>query len=106
MKYKSGSNIGYVRGDAVGDAYGGMALFQMKTASLVLASVLVLVLAPLMVVIPQAYATGQYDDGYTTAKLDFLHHKSYNDSCHMDCTQYKLGYSEAWNTLNGWLGNR
>jgi hypothetical protein len=106
MKYKSGSNIGYVRGDAVGDAYGGMALFQMKTASLLLASVLVLVLAPLMVVIPQAYATGQYDDGYTTAKFDFLHHKSYNDSCHMDCTQYKLGYSEAWNTLNGWLGNR
>jgi hypothetical protein len=106
MKYKSGSNIGHVRGDGVGDAYGGMAPFQMKTALVLQASVLVLVLAPLMVVIPQAYATGQYDDGYTTAKLDFLHHKSYNDSCHMDCTQYKLGYSEAWNTLNGWLGNR
>ncbi len=55
MKHKSSSNIGHVQGDAVGDAYGGVALFQMS---------------------------------------------------HIDCTQYILGYSEAWNTLNGWLGNR
>ncbi len=106
MKHKSSSNIGHVQGDAVGDAYGGVALFQMKTALFLLAPVLVFVSAPLMVVIPQAYATGPYDDGYNTAKFDFLHHKSYNDSCHIDCTQYILGYSEAWNTLNGWLGNR
>ena len=84
----------------------GVALSQMKPALFLLVPVLVLVLAPLTVVMPQAYATGPYDDGYSTAKVDFLHHKSYNDSCHTDCTQYKLGYSEAWNTLNGWLGNR
>ena len=46
---------------------------------------------------PRTYATGPYDDGYNTAKFDFLHHKSYSDSCHTDCTGYKLGYSEAWN---------
>jgi len=106
MKYKSDSNIGHVHSDAVGDVYAGMALFQMKTALFVLIPVLVLILAPLMVIIPQAYATGPYDDGYTKAKFDFLNHKSYNDSCHVDCTQYRLGYSEAWNALDGWLGNR
>ncbi|MGB7954720.1 MAG: hypothetical protein WCF23_12145 [Candidatus Nitrosopolaris sp.] len=79
---------------------------QMRPALFLLVPVLGLVLAPLTVVMPQAYATGPYDDGYSTAKVDFLHHKSYNDSCHTDCTLYKLGYSEAWNTLNGWLGNR
>ena len=84
----------------------GVALSQMKTALFLLVPVLVLVLAPLTVVMPHAYATGPYDDGYKTAKFDFLHHKSYNDSCHTDCTQYRVGYSEAWNTLNGWLGNR
>ncbi|MDQ6862843.1 MAG: hypothetical protein M3044_03370 [Thermoproteota archaeon] len=78
----------------------------MKTALFLLVPVLVLVLAPLTVVMPRAFATGPYDDGYNTAKFDFLHHRSYSDSCHTDCTQYRLGYSEAWNTLNGWLGNR
>jgi len=78
----------------------------MKTALFLLIPLLVLVLVPLMVVMSRAYAAGQYDDGYNTAKFDFLHHRSYSDSCHADCTQYKLGYSEAWNTLNGWLGNR
>ncbi|MDQ6866426.1 MAG: hypothetical protein M3044_21685 [Thermoproteota archaeon] len=84
----------------------GVALSQMKTALFLLVPVLVLVLAPLTVIMPQAYATGPYDDGYKTAKFDFLHNKSYNDACYTDCTLYKLGYSEAWNTLNGWLGNR
>ena len=76
--------------------------FAMLSAELILvgASLLVLIGAPL------TYATGPYNDGYNTAKFDFLHHKSYNDSCHLDCTCYKLGYFEAWNTLNGWLGNR
>ena len=74
----------------------------------ILAAQLILVAAPLLVLIgaPLAYAAGPYDDGYNTAKFDFLHHKSYDDSCHTYCTLYKLGYSEAWNTLNGWLGNR
>ena len=69
---------------------------------------LILVVTPLLVLIgaPLAYADASYDMGYNAAKFDFLHHKSYDDSCHPDCTQYKLGYSEAWNTLNGWLGNR
>jgi hypothetical protein len=84
----------------------GVAFSQMKTALFLLVPVLVLVLTPLTVVMSQAYATGPYDDGYNTAKFDFLHHKSYNDSCYTDCTVYKVGYSEAWNTLNGWLGNR
>ena len=102
MKHKSRSSIG----DAVGDAYVGVTLFQMKTELFLLVPILVLVLAPLTVVMPRAYATGPYDDGYNTAKFDFLHHKSYSDSCHNNCTQFRLGYSEAWNTLNGWLGNR
>jgi hypothetical protein len=74
----------------------------------ILSAQLILVTASLLVLIgaPLAYATVPYDDGYKTAKFDFLHHKSYDDSCPTDCTQYKLGYSEAWNTLNGWLGNR
>jgi hypothetical protein len=84
----------------------GVALSQMKTALFLLVPVLVLVLAPSTVVMPQAHATGPYDDGYNTAKFDFLHHKSYNDACYTDRTLYKVGYSEAWNTLNGWLGNR
>jgi hypothetical protein len=84
----------------------GVVLSQMKTALFLLVPILVLVLAPLAVVMAQAYTTGPYDDGYNTARFDFLHHKSYNDSCHTDCTVYKVGYSEAWNTLNGWLGNR
>ena len=68
---------------------------------------LILVAAPLLVLIgaPLAYADASYDMGYNAAKFDFLHHKSYNDSCLTDCTPYRLGYSEAWNTLNGWLGN-
>ncbi len=81
-------------------------MYKMKTTLFLLLAVLVLVLAALTVVMPRAYATGPYDGGYNTAKFDFLHHKSYNDSCHKDCTLYKLGYSEGWNTVNGWLGNR
>ena len=81
-------------------------MYKMKTTLFLLLAVLVLVLPALTVVMPRAYATGPYDGGYNTAKFDFLHHKSYNDSCHTDCTLYKLGYSEGWNTVNGWLGNR
>jgi hypothetical protein len=81
-------------------------LFKMKTALFLIVTVLVLLLASLTIVIPRTYATGPYDDGYNAAKFDFLHHKSYSDFCHTDCTLYRLGYSEAWNTLNGWLGNR
>ena len=74
----------------------------------ILSAELILVAASLFVLrgAPLAYATGTYDEGYNSAKFDFLHHKSYNDSCHTDCTLYKVGYSEEWNTLNGWLGNR
>ena len=81
----------------------------MKTKTFaILSAHLLLVTASLLVLIgaPLAYAKGTYDDGYNKAKFDFLHHKSYDDSCHTDGTQYKLGYSEEWNTLNGWLGNR
>ncbi|HET7147611.1 MAG TPA: hypothetical protein VFI73_03845 [Candidatus Nitrosopolaris sp.] len=79
----------------------------MKNAlSMLVLPVLVIVLAALTVIIPRVHAIGSYEAGYNTAKFDFLHHRSYSDSCHVDCTPYKLGYSEAWNTLNGWLGNR
>ena len=47
-------------------------------------TIVVLVLATLTVVMPRAFATGPYDDGYNTAKFDFLHHRSYSDSCHTD----------------------
>ena len=52
----------------------------MKTALFLIGPVLVLVLVPLTVVIPRAYATGPYEAGYNIAKFDYLHNKSYSYS--------------------------
>jgi hypothetical protein len=82
----------------------------MKTVLFLIGPVLVLVLLPLTVVIPRAYATGPYEAGYNTAKFDYLHNKSYSYSCSPNngdtyCAAYKVGYSAGWDVAPaGWFG--
>lgn len=75
-------------------------------------AIAILLAAVTISIASKAYADDPaQNQGYNTGRFDFLHNRSYDDSCDPNngdafCAAYKLGYYAGWNAASVLYGNQ